>query len=227
MGAAVAAADPGLDRLQRRFARRGQGCRRQGGEGPARQARRHGGRVAGAESERAGRARLRRADQQRRQAGGVLQLRRNVEGRAQQRSRRRHRLQHLRPGERGGSIAARSDVSAGAGRGQGGLGAHQQDQPLLCAAQSHLRPGHVGAEPGGTAELSLSDLHGVCGAAGKPGVFARQVDDRELRPLQGRRARRCRPRAEAPDPVLGAALSRGRSEGVQGVGRVDRRPRSL
>jgi len=49
---------------------------------------------------------------------------------------------------------------------------------------------HLAAEPGRAAELSLSDFHGICLAAGKPGVFPRQVDDRELRRLQGRRARR-------------------------------------
>ncbi len=89
-------------RLQRDLARRRQGHRRQGGQGPQGQAHRHGGRLAGAQPERVRGARLRRPDAQgRRQAGRVLQLRRDVEGHPQQRGGRGDRLDHLRAGEGG------------------------------------------------------------------------------------------------------------------------------
>ena len=98
-------------RLQRHLARRRQGHRRQGGQGPQGQARRHGGRLAGAQPERLRGAGVRRPHAQRRQAGRVLQLRRDVEGHGQQRGRCGDRLQHLGPGQGGGDLAARHRVS--------------------------------------------------------------------------------------------------------------------
>ena len=68
--------------------------------------------------------------QKRRQAGRVLQLRRDVEGHGQQRGRRRLRLHHLRPGQGGRDLAARHRLSADAGRRQGRLGAAAQDRPV-------------------------------------------------------------------------------------------------
>ena len=73
-------------------------------------------------------------DQERREAGGVLQLRRHVEGHAQQRGRCGDRLQHLRPGQGGRDLAARADLSADAVGRQGRMGAAQQDRSLLPAA---------------------------------------------------------------------------------------------
>ena len=61
--------------------------------------------------------------QERREAGRVLQLRRDVEGHGQQRGRCRDRLDHLGPGEGSRDLAARHRLSADAGRRQGRLGA--------------------------------------------------------------------------------------------------------
>ena len=107
LGPAGAAADPRLGRLQRDLARRRQGHGRQADQGPQGQAHRHGGRLAGAQPERVRGARLRRPGQERRQAGRVLQLRRDVEGHPQQRGRRGDRFDHLRAGEGSRGLAAR------------------------------------------------------------------------------------------------------------------------
>ena len=96
------------------------------------------------------------------------------------------------PGEGSRGLAARPAVSADARGRQGRLGAHEQDRPVLRAAQGDLRRRHHGAEPGRAAELSLSDLHGLRLAAGRPGLRHHQVDDRRTTPptRTARRARR-------------------------------------
>jgi hypothetical protein len=67
-----------------------------GGQGPQGQARRRGRRLARAEPECLRRPGIRGLEHGRCQAGRVLQLRRDVEGHRQQRSRCRHRVDHLR-----------------------------------------------------------------------------------------------------------------------------------
>ena len=186
---------------------------------------RHGGRLARAQPERLRRAGVRRPDSQRREAGRVLQLRRHVEGHGQQRGRRGHRLQHLGPGQGGRDLAARHRLPADAGRRQGRLGAAQQDRPLLPPAHVDVRLGRARRRLGRAAGLPLSDLHGLCLAAGRPRLQSRQGDDRQLRRLQGCGARRRRPRAQAPEPGVGAALPRGRRAGAEGGGRVEGRAR--
>ena len=208
MGAAAAATAAVGDRLQRDLARRRQGYRRQGDQGPARQARRHGGRLAGAQSERVRRDGVRRPVQERRQAGGVFQLRRDVEGHGQQRGRCRDRVHDFGTGQGSGDLAARHRLSADAGRRQGRLGAAQQDRAVLLSAQDHLRRRRPAGRVGRASVLSVSDLHGLCVAAGRPDLQPDQGDDRELRRLQGRGAGRGRPRARPAELRLGDPLSR-------------------
>ncbi len=116
MGPAAAAPDARVERLQRHLARRRQGHRRQGGQGPQGEAHRHRGRLSRAQPECLCRARVRRPHAQRREARRVLQLRRDVEGHPQQRGRCRHRLHHLGPGQGGRDLSARPDLSADAAR---------------------------------------------------------------------------------------------------------------
>ena len=123
------------------------------------------------------------------------------------------------------SLAARPALPADARRRQGGLGAPERDRPVLRAAQGDLRRRRLGAEPGRAAELPVPDLHRLRLAAGRRGLRHRQVDDRQLRRLQGRRAGRGGPGTQAPEPRLGAAVPRGRGEGVQGSGRLEARAR--
>ena len=163
--------------------------------------------------------------QERREAGGVLQLRRDVEGHGQQRGRRRDRVHHFRPGQGGRDLAARHRLSADAGGRQGRLGAAQQDRSVLLSAQDHLRRRHPAGRLGRAAVLSVSDLHGLCVAAGRPDLQPHQGDDRELRRLQGRRAGRGRPRARSAEPRLGDSLPRGRGPGPEGGGRLEGRAR--
>ena len=96
-----------VGRLQRRLARRRGGYRRQGDQGPQRQARRLRGRLARAEPELACGARLRRPHAERRQDRRIRKLRRDVEGPDQQRHRRRLRHHHHRAGEGSRDLAAR------------------------------------------------------------------------------------------------------------------------
>ena len=107
LGPAAAAPHARLERLQRDLARRREGHRRQGDQGPEGQARRHGRRRARAQPERLRGARLRQSHAQRREARRVLELRRDVEGHPQQRGGRGDRLDHLGPGEGSRGFAAR------------------------------------------------------------------------------------------------------------------------
>ena len=111
LGTTAAATHSVRHGLQFHLARRRQGHGCQGGQGPQGQARRDGGGLSRPQSERLGGAGLRRPDPQRREAGRVLQLRRHVEGDAQQRDRRRHGLEHLGPGQGGRDLAARHHLS--------------------------------------------------------------------------------------------------------------------
>ena len=213
-------------RLQRHLARRRQGHRRQGGQGPARQARRHGGRLAGAQPERLRRAGLRRPDAQRREARRVLELRRHVEGHGQQRGRRGDRLQHLGPGQGGRDLAARHRIPAHARRPTRKrwarlhkIGPYYQPHKSTCGA---------GVPAGGSVELPvlpLPDLHGLRLAAGRSRLQSHQGDDRQLRCLQGCGAGRSRPRPQAAELHVGAALPRGSGEGPEGGGRLEGRAR--
>ena len=128
--AAAAAADVGVV-VQRHHAQCRQGHRRQGGQGPQGQAHRHGRRLARAQPERLRHPGLRRPDGEGRQAGRVLELRRDVEGHDQQRGRRRDRIDHHRPGAGARDLAARRGDAADARIGHGGLGAPAEDRPLL------------------------------------------------------------------------------------------------
>ena len=109
----------------------------------------------------------RQPDPKRRKARRVLQLRRHVEGHGQQRDRRGDRLQHFRAGQGGRDLTARYHLPAHAGGRQGGMGAPAQDRPLLPEAQSDVRRRHPGRWSVGAAVISVSDLHGVCLAAGR------------------------------------------------------------
>ena len=121
-----------------------------------------GRRLAGAQPERLRHPGLRQPDGEGRQAGRVLQLRRDVEGHDQQRGRRRGGIDHHRPGAGARDLAARRGDAADARVGHGGLGAPAEDRPLLLPAQDDLRRGWP--EPDQydrAAGLSLSDLHGL------------------------------------------------------------------
>ena len=130
--------------------------------------------------------------QERREAGRVLQLRRDVEGHGQQRGRCRDRLDHLGAGEGSRDLAARHRLSADARGRQGRLGAAEQDRPLLLSAQDDLRRRHPAGRIGRAAVLSVSDLHGLCVAAGRPDLQPHQGDDRRTT-TPTRTRRRARP----------------------------------
>jgi len=88
----------------------------------------------------------------------------------------------ISPGERGGSLAARPDVPAGAGFGHGGLGAHTKDQPLLCApsrppAARACRRRNPVELPNYPYPIFMVYSSQPAGLVYSP----RQVDDRELR----------------------------------------------
>ena len=74
-------------------------------------------------------------------------------------------------------------------------------------------------------ELPLPDLRDLCLATGGPDLFHHQGDDRQLRRLQGFRARRRRPRGRPPDQELGGAGTSRRGEGAEGSRPVERRDR--
>ena len=116
---------------------------------------------------------------ERREAGRVLQLRRDVEGHGQQRGRCRDRLDHLGPGEGGrrprraaSSIRRRRPPTRRAGRGCNKIGPYYYPHKTTCGA------GHRRRAAGRAAVLSVSDLHGLCVAAGRPGLQHHQGDDR-------------------------------------------------
>ena len=192
MGAAAAALMLAVNALQRRLARRRQGYRRQGDQGPQGQARRHRGRRAGAEPERLRRPRLRRADQGRRQAGRVLQLRRDVEGHASttRSTRPSPRPSPARPRKSRPRRAAWSG-SADAARRQGRLGAPAQDRAVLQPAHRDLRRRHHKTDPLEMPAYPYPIF--MAYASSRPtGLQPHQGDDRGLRRLQGRGAGRRR-----------------------------------
>ena len=131
-----------VGRLQRRLARRRQGYRRQGGQGPQGQARRLRRRLAGAEPELARDPGVRRPQAERRQGRRVLELRRDVEGHGQQRRRCRLRHHHHRPGQGSRDLAARHRLAAAAPQRQGRLGAGAEGRLVLLPAHGDLRRRH-------------------------------------------------------------------------------------
>ena len=156
MGTAGASPDAVGILVQRHHAQCRQGHRREGDQGPQGQAHRHGGRLAGAQPERLRHPGLRQPHGEGRQAGRVLELRRDLEGHDQQRGRRRGRLDHHRPGQGARNLAARRRDAADAGVRQGGLGTPAQDRPLLLPPQDDLRGGR--AEPVASARAALLPL---------------------------------------------------------------------
>ena len=90
--------------------------------------------------------------------------------------------------------------------------------PYFQAAQDDLRRRRAAGRLGRASVLSVSDLHGLCVAAGRPDLQSDQGDDRQLRRLQGRGARRGRPRAQPAEPRLGDSLSRGRGRALKEAG---------
>ncbi len=70
-------------------------------------------------------------------------------------------------------------------------------------------------------ELSLPDLRRLRRAAGRAGLCHHQGDDRQLRRLQGFRARRRWPCGRPPDQELGGAGASRRGEGAEGSRPVD------
>ena len=161
MGTAGPAAGAVHRRLQRRFARRGEGHRRQGGQGPQGQARRLRRRLAGAEPELAGDPGVRRPEAERRQVRRVLQLRRDVEGPDQQRRRRRLRDHDHRPRQGSRDIAARHCLAAAAAQRQCRMGTGAEGRIVLLPPHGDLRRRHPQGQADRNGNLSVSDLRGV------------------------------------------------------------------
>ena len=212
------------DRLQCHLARCRQGHRRQGDQGPEGQAHRHRRRLARAQPERLRDARLRRPDPERREGRRVLQLRRNVEGHPQQRGRCRDRFHDLRAGQGGRDIAARLCLSADAGRptrraGRGCI----KIGPYYLPPQGNVRRRPVAAEP---AELPsyaypIFMTYGEQPADLVYGLTKAMIVDYDAYKdgAPGAAGLRC----QAPEPDVGRSLPRGRREGAQGGGRLERR----
>ncbi len=109
----------------------------------------------------------------------------------------------------------------------------QQDRAVLRAAQDHLRARHERDRHRSSCRaypypIFMAYAH----AAGRPGLRNDQVDDRQLRRLQGRRAGRSGLRAVTPEPDLGRCrittarfrrLQGGRRRGSPSTRRTTRR----
>ena len=97
--------------------------------------------------------------------------------------------------------------------------------PYYYPAQDHLRRRHPRQRP---VELPSYPYPIFMAYASQPADLVYSLAKAmivRLRRLQGRRARRRRPRAQAPEPGVGGALSRGRREGPQGSRRLEGRAR--
>ena len=161
MGTAGLAAGAVHGRLQWRVARRGEGYRRQGSQGPQGQARRLRRRLAGAEPELAGDPGVRRSQAERRQVRRILQLRRDVEGPDQQRRRCRLRDHDHRTRQGSRNLAARHRLAAAAAWRQRRLGAGAEGRIVLLPPHGDLRRRHPQGQADRDGNLSVSDLRGV------------------------------------------------------------------
>ena len=80
--------------------------------------------------------------------------------------------------------------------------------PYFYPHKAECGAAHQQGQPGGAARLSLPDLHGLRQPTDRAGPWPDQRHDQALRRLQGRRAGRRRPGAQATKPQLGIALPR-------------------